>query len=201
MFLPPPCHWFMWSTMMWTTSTVWVGHMKASMSSHVSCTLGYKIECERRASSTESAIHTVMGRGHSNLCKAAFNVLPRFCANIVLYPDRILASIFILCHREARKSLAYYLCRTSSTHATTDMQLIKHAGEVVNGKGAEMRTKLLRSHVGSLATFPRRVPRQRKGSIQRLKQPESAEGVHGIKKSSMLLLLWMKAENKLVIGL
>ena len=42
--------------------------------------LGYEIECERRALNAESVIHTVMGRGHSNLCEAAFNILPRFRA-------------------------------------------------------------------------------------------------------------------------
>ena len=42
--------------------------------------LGYEIECETRASKAESVIHTEMGRGHSNLCEAAFNVLPRFRA-------------------------------------------------------------------------------------------------------------------------
>ena len=52
-----------------------------------------------------------------------------------------------------------------------------------------MRKKPLRSHIGALAMFPRRVPWQRKGRIQRLKQPESAEVVHGIRKSSMLLLI------------
>ena len=48
--------------------------------------LGYEIECERRASMAESVIHSVMGRGHSNLCEAAFNVLPRFRAkNLALH--------------------------------------------------------------------------------------------------------------------
>ena len=42
--------------------------------------LGYEIECEQRALNAESVIHTVMGRGHSNLCEAAFNILPRFHA-------------------------------------------------------------------------------------------------------------------------
>ena len=37
-----------------------------------------------------------------------------------------------------------------------------------------MRKKLLLSHVEALAMFPRRVPWQSKGRIQRLKQPESA---------------------------
>ena len=60
-----------------------------------------------------------------------------------------------------------------------------------------MRKKPLRSHVGALAMLPRR---QRKDRIQRLKKPESAEVVHGIRKSSMLLLLRTKAENKLVRG-
>ena len=45
-------------------------------------------------------------------------------------------------------------------------------------QGAEMRMKPLHSHVGELVTFPRRVPCQRKGRIQRLKQPESAEVTH-----------------------
>ena len=35
--------------------------------------LGFK--CERRALNVESVIHTVKGRGHSNLCEAAFNIL------------------------------------------------------------------------------------------------------------------------------
>ena len=55
--------------------------------------------------------------------------------------------------------------------------------------------------------FPRRVPCQRKGRIQRLKQVESAEVTHGIRNSltllllrTMLLLLRTKAENKLVRG-
>ena len=42
--------------------------------------LEYEIECERRASMAESVIHSVMGHGQSNLCEAAFNVLPRFLA-------------------------------------------------------------------------------------------------------------------------
>ena len=42
--------------------------------------LGYEIECEVRASSAEKVIHPIMGRGHSNLCEAAFNVLPRYRA-------------------------------------------------------------------------------------------------------------------------
>ena len=40
--------------------------------------LGYEVECEKRASNAGSVIHPIMGRGHSNLCEAAFNVLPRF---------------------------------------------------------------------------------------------------------------------------
>ena len=48
--------------------------------------LGYEIECERRASEAESVIHPVMGRGHSNLCEAAFSILPRFRAkNLALH--------------------------------------------------------------------------------------------------------------------
>ena len=42
--------------------------------------LGYEIECETRALSAKSVIHPTMGRGHSNLCEAAFNILPRFRA-------------------------------------------------------------------------------------------------------------------------
>ena len=42
--------------------------------------LGYEIECEVRASNAEKVIHPIMGRGHSNLCEAAFNVLPRYRA-------------------------------------------------------------------------------------------------------------------------
>ena len=63
-----------------------------------------------------------------------------------------------------------------------------------------MLTKPLRSHVGALATFPKRVLWQRKGRIQCLTQPESAEVAHGIRKSWMLLLLRMKVENKFVRG-
>ena len=40
--------------------------------------LAYRIECERRAQDAHSVIHPVMGRGHSNLCEAHFNVLPHF---------------------------------------------------------------------------------------------------------------------------
>ena len=60
--------------------------------------------------------------------------------------------------------------------------------------------KPLHSHIGALAMFSRRVHWQRKGKIQRLKQPESADIVYGIRNSTMLLLLWMKVENKLVRG-
>ena len=106
-----------------------------------------------------------------------FNILS--APVVVSYPDRFLASIFILRrHREARKGLAHFLCWTSSTTATTDMQLIKHSRDVVSVWRAEKRTKPLRSHVGALATFSRRVPWQRKGRIKRLKQPESAEVAH-----------------------
>ena len=42
--------------------------------------LGYEIECETRASSAEKVIHAIKGRGHSNLCEAAFTVLPRYRA-------------------------------------------------------------------------------------------------------------------------
>ena len=42
--------------------------------------LGYEIECEVRTSSAEKAIRLIMGRGHSNLYEAAFNVLPRYQA-------------------------------------------------------------------------------------------------------------------------
>ena len=45
--------------------------------------LGYEIECERRALNVESVIYTVMGRGHSNLCEAAFNILPHFRSKIL----------------------------------------------------------------------------------------------------------------------
>lgn len=48
--------------------------------------LGYEIECERRASDADSVIHLEMGRGHSNLCEAAFSILPRFRAkNLALH--------------------------------------------------------------------------------------------------------------------
>ena len=40
--------------------------------------LAYQIECETRAASAQSVIHPEMGRGHSNLCEAAFNVLPHY---------------------------------------------------------------------------------------------------------------------------
>ena len=89
---------------------------------------------------------------------------------LVSYPNRFLTSIFILRHRqEARTGLAHFLYGSSSTHATTDMQLIKYSREVISVSGAEMRTKPLLSHVVALAAFPRRVPWQRKGRIQRLK--------------------------------
>lgn len=42
--------------------------------------LAYQIECERRASDAANVIHSVMGRGHSNLCEAHFTVLPDFCS-------------------------------------------------------------------------------------------------------------------------
>ena len=96
--------------------------------------------------------------------------------------------------------MAHFLYGSSSTHATTDMQLIKHSREVVSVRGAEIRKTPLPSHVGAIAMFSRRVPWQRKGRIQRLKQPESAEVVHGTRKNSMLLLLRTKAENKLFRG-
>ncbi len=42
--------------------------------------LRYEIECENRASNSDSIIHPTMGRGHSNLCEAAFSVLPLYRA-------------------------------------------------------------------------------------------------------------------------
>ena len=40
--------------------------------------LAYQIECERRAKDAANVIHSVMGRGHSNLCEAHFTVLPDY---------------------------------------------------------------------------------------------------------------------------
>lgn len=45
--------------------------------------LAYEIECKTRASTARAVIHTEMGRGHSNLCEAAFNVLPHYRAKSV----------------------------------------------------------------------------------------------------------------------
>ena len=42
--------------------------------------LGHEVDCEQRALNAKSAIHPIMGKGHSNLCEAAFSILPRFCA-------------------------------------------------------------------------------------------------------------------------
>ena len=50
--------------------------------------LGYEIECERRALNAKSVIHPIMGKGHSNLCEAAFSILPRFRAKN-LAPHRL----------------------------------------------------------------------------------------------------------------
>ena len=44
-----------------------------------------EIECERRALNAGSVIHTVMGRRHSNLCEAAYNILLRFHAKGLSY--------------------------------------------------------------------------------------------------------------------
>ena len=40
--------------------------------------LAYQIECEHHAKDAANVIHSVMGRGHSNLCEAHFTVLPDF---------------------------------------------------------------------------------------------------------------------------
>ena len=40
--------------------------------------LSYEIECETRAGAAGSVIHPEMGRAHSNLCEAAFTVLPHY---------------------------------------------------------------------------------------------------------------------------
>ena len=40
--------------------------------------LAYQIECDRRAKDAANVIHSVMGRGHSNLCEAHFTVLPDY---------------------------------------------------------------------------------------------------------------------------
>lgn len=40
----------------------------------------YELECEARARKASSVIHDKLGKGHLNLCEAAFNVLPRFRA-------------------------------------------------------------------------------------------------------------------------
>ena len=40
--------------------------------------LAYEIECDTRAQRAASVIHPDLGRGHSNLCEAAFSVLPTF---------------------------------------------------------------------------------------------------------------------------
>ena len=42
--------------------------------------MAYELECEVRASKASSVIHDQLGKGHSNLCEAAFSVLPRFRA-------------------------------------------------------------------------------------------------------------------------
>lgn len=42
--------------------------------------LAYQIECECHAEDADHIIHPTMGRGHSNLCKAHFSVLPDFRA-------------------------------------------------------------------------------------------------------------------------
>ena len=48
--------------------------------------MAYKLECEARASKASSVIHDQLGKGHSNLCEAAFSVLPRFRAkNLALH--------------------------------------------------------------------------------------------------------------------
>ena len=47
-------------------------------------------------------------------------------------------------------------------------------------QGSRNLNKTVRSQIGVLAMFPRRVPWQRKSRIQRLKQLESAEVTHGI---------------------
>lgn len=38
------------------------------------------LECGKRTEEANSVIHPTMGRGHSNLCKAGFTVLPHFSA-------------------------------------------------------------------------------------------------------------------------
>eukprot|EP00118_Oscarella_pearsei_P023973 m.294635 g.294635 ORF g.294635 m.294635 type:complete len:616 (+) comp40752_c0_seq9:960-2807(+) len=42
--------------------------------------LAYEIECAHRAGMAEKIIHPEFGKGHSNLCEATFNVLPKFRA-------------------------------------------------------------------------------------------------------------------------
>ena len=42
-----------------------------------------ELECEARACKASSVIHNQLGKGHLNLCEAAFSVLPRFSAKIL----------------------------------------------------------------------------------------------------------------------
>ena len=87
LFFPPLCHVFLW-WMRWCREPLLCGkaiRRQVCPLMWAAC-IGYEIECERRATDAQSVIHPGMGRRHSNLCEAAFSILPQFRAkNLALH--------------------------------------------------------------------------------------------------------------------
>ena len=80
LFISPPAYLFLWKVQRW--DKVQRKALPEQVHSQLPFTLnGLWVRIEVRASKASSVIHNQLGKGHSNLCEAAFSVLSRFRAN------------------------------------------------------------------------------------------------------------------------